>query len=102
MAVGVEHFKVCCPLNQNIDDSNAAFTNPLLVAVRKRAFLATAGCKDTRNELAALVHPIPSSSDTNAGLSTAAADAPHRQGRSPRWITRVLRMVSRRFLTAIF
>ena len=68
----------------------------LLVAVRKRAFLAAASCNRSGNEIGPVVHPIPSSSNGNAGLSTVATDAPHRQGRSLRWITRAQHMVSRR------
>ena len=74
----------------------------VLVVVRKRAFLAAVSCSHSGNEIGPVVHLIPSSSNANAGLSTAATDAPHRQSRSPRWITRSQRMVSRRFLAAIY
>ena len=72
----------------------------VLVAVRKRAFLAAPGCTLRGEVLPAMNGLICPSNAGKAGLSTAATAASHRQGRSPRWITRVMRMVSTRFLKA--
>ena len=72
----------------------------MLVAVRKRAFLAASGCALGGEVLIAMTGLICPSKAGNAGLSTAATAASHRRGRSLRWITRGSRMVSARFLTA--